>query len=51
MAFVPKTPPFFPAAFSFTVHFVGITGVYKIIFQEVIGIGAKLGVTTIKEAG
>lgn len=44
MAYIPKTPPFFPAAFSFKVDFVGITGVYKGSFQEVIGIGAKLGV-------
>lgn len=51
MAYVPKTPPFFPAAFSFKVNVVGITGVYEGSFQEVTGLGAKLGVETIKEGG
>ena len=51
MAYVAKTPPFFPAAFSFKVNVVGITGVYEGSFQEVTGLGAKLGVETIKEGG
>lgn len=51
MAYVAKTPPYFPAAFSFKVNVVGITGIYEGSFQEVTGISAKVGVDPIKEGG
>ncbi|PAM94697.1 hypothetical protein B4N84_12035 [Flavobacterium sp. IR1] len=51
MAYVAQTPPFFPAAFSFKVNVVGITGIYEGSFQEVTGISAKVGVEPIKEGG
>jgi phage tail-like protein len=51
MAYVAKTPPFFPAAFSFKVNVVGITGIYEGSFQEVTWISAKVGVEPIKEGG
>lgn len=44
-------PPFFPAAFSFKVNVVGISGTYEGNFQEVTGISAKLGSFSIKEGG
>lgn len=44
-------PPFFPAAFSFKVNVVGISGTYEGSFQEVTGISAKLGSFPIKEGG
>jgi len=46
-----KVPPFFPAAFSFKVNVVGISGTYEGNFQEVTGINAKLGSEPVKEGG
>jgi phage tail-like protein len=51
MADASHVPPFYPAAFSFKVNVVGVSGAYEGSFQEVKGISVKIGSFPLKEGG